>query len=105
MLSVVVLAADVVRIVFLPSKGNPVLLVHPNTMLPLPVSSQGFETITWHRGQVVEPLGTIEHRELSRHHRPEVARYSPRGLAVTLFPEVRSRRVRERLDHPFMIYG
>src|SRR4030095_7233160 len=40
MLSVVVLAADVVRIMVLPSETDPVLLVHTNTVLALPVFQQ-----------------------------------------------------------------
>src|SRR5688572_10134931 len=105
MLSVVVLAADVVRIVLLPSESNPVLLVHPNAVLALPVSNQGFETIAWHRDQVIELLGAIEHRQLPMHHRPDVSGHKPRGLAVSLFPKVRGCHVRERLDHRFTIYG
>ena len=101
MLSVVVLAADIVRIVFLPSESDPVLLVHPNAVLALSVSSQSFEAITRDRGQVIEPLGAIEHRQLPMHNRPDVAGHTPRGLAVSLFPKVRGRHVRERLDHWF----
>jgi hypothetical protein len=45
MLSVIVLAADIVRIVSLPPESDPVLLVHANTVVALAISSQGFEPI------------------------------------------------------------
>ena len=48
MLSVVVFATNVVRIVPLPSERNPVLLVHANAVLSLPVSNQRLETIAGH---------------------------------------------------------
>jgi hypothetical protein len=72
--------------VFLPSERNSVLLVHPNAVLALPVSSQGFETIAWHSGQVIKPLGAVEHRQLPMHHPPEVTRHPASGFAVEFFP-------------------
>src|SRR4029453_4391105 len=105
MLLVVVLAADIVRIVFLPPERDPVLLLHAHTVLALPVSSQGFQAIARHRGQILKPLGTVEHRQLPMHNRPQLPRHPARGLAVSLFPYVRGRGVRERLDHWLTIYG
>jgi hypothetical protein len=86
MLSVVVLAADVVRMVFLPQESDSVLLVHADAVLAFPASSEGFEAIARHGGQVIQPLGAVEYRQLPMDHRPEVAGYTPRGLAVSLFP-------------------
>src|SRR5438067_7431495 len=105
MLSVVVLAADIVRIVCLPPERDPVLLVDANTVLALPVSSPGFQAVARHRGQILKPLGTVEHRQLPMHNRPQLPRHAARGLAVSPFPEVRGRGIRERLDHWFTIYG
>src|SRR5689334_10140547 len=105
MLSVVVLAADIVRIVFLPPESDPVLLVHANTVLALPVSTQGFQAVARHHGQIFKPLRYVEHRQLPMHNRPQLPRHSARGLAVSLFPQVRGRGVRERVDHWFTIYG
>ena len=55
-----------------PSEGDAVLLVHANAVLALPVSSQGLETVAGHRGQVLKPLGAVEHRQLPMHDRPDV---------------------------------
>src|SRR6185436_6252438 len=85
MRSVVVLAAEIVRIVFLPPERDPVLLVHANTVLTLPVSTQGFQAVARHRGQILKPLGGVEHRQLPMHNRPQLPRNSARGLAVSLF--------------------
>jgi len=105
MLSVVVLATDVVRIMPLPPERDPVLLINANAVLALPVSGQGFQAVARHRGQVIEPLGAVEHRQLSMHHWPEAAGQASSGLAVSLFPEVCGRVVRERPDHVVTIYG
>src|SRR5947207_3730749 len=104
MLSVVVLATNVVRIMPLPPKRNPVLLVHANTMLPLPVSNQRLQAIAGNSRQVVQALRAVKHGQLPMHGRPDVARNTPRGLAVSLFPQVRGRGVRERLDHGTTVY-
>jgi hypothetical protein len=42
---VVVLAADVVRIVSLPSERDPILLVHANAVLPLAISGQRLQAM------------------------------------------------------------
>src|SRR5215831_4121944 len=105
MLLVVVLATDVVRIMPLPSERDPVLLVHANAVLPLPVPYQRLQTIAGNRRQIVQTLRRVKHRQLPMHSRPDAARHSPRRLAVSLFPEVRGRGVRERLDHGITIYG
>ena len=98
-------ATDVVRIMPLPSERDPVLLVHSNAVLPLPVSGQHLQTIAGNGRQVVQTLRRVEHRQLPIHGRPDTAGHTPRGLAVSLFPEVRGRGVRERLDHSTTIYG
>src|SRR5215203_1330720 len=105
MLSVVVLAADVVRIMSLPSECDPVLLVDANTVLPLPVTSHRLQAIAGNGRQVVETLRSVKHRQLPMHCGPEVAGHPPRGLAVSLVPQVRACGIRKRLDHDATIYG
>src|SRR3954469_17643659 len=73
MLSVVVLAADVVRIMSVPSECDPILLVDANTVLPLPVTSQRLQAIAGNGRPVVETLRSVKHRQLPMRGGPEVA--------------------------------
>jgi hypothetical protein len=51
---VVVDNLDLVRIWFLPSKANPVLVIHPNAVPAAPVSLEGLKTVPWWNGQVIQ---------------------------------------------------
>ena len=68
-------------------------------------SPPALQTIARTGRQVVQTLRRVEHRQLPIDSRPDAAGHPPRGLAVSLFPEVRGRDVRERLDHGITIYG
>src|SRR6202043_3370530 len=79
MLSVVVLATDVVRIVPLPPECDPVSLVHANAVLSLPVPSQRLQAIAGTSRQIIQSLRAVRHRQLPMHNRPDVAGHTPRG--------------------------
>jgi hypothetical protein len=72
-----------VRIAFLPPESDPVLLVHVNTVLALPVSTQGFQAVARHHGQIFKPMRYVEHRQLPMRNRPQLPRHAAR--AVLLF--------------------
>jgi hypothetical protein len=57
--SVIVHDLDLVRFAVLPHEADPIPVVDPDAMLPLPVTGEGFEMVTRKGAQVVESLGGV----------------------------------------------
>ena len=43
-----------------PTEADPVALVDPDAVLPLPITDQSFEPVSWWHAQVIEPFHRIE---------------------------------------------
>ena len=56
---------DLVRMIILPSKANPPLIVDADGMLPCAVAPQCFEPIAGRNVQIVEALGIVKKTQFS----------------------------------------
>ncbi len=55
-----------------PTKTKPELVVDTNAVLTIAIASERFETIARRASQVVQPMSSIEHRQLSAGYSLEV---------------------------------
>lgn len=67
----------VVSAVGRPLKTDAVLLVDPDTVLPLPVTLQGFEMVAWGNPQMVQLGDSIDLGESPSSHVPQVPAGAP----------------------------
>jgi hypothetical protein len=56
----------VVGIAFFPAEADPVLAVHPNAVLPGPISLQSLQAIAWRNSQVVQGSRPMQNPKLSQ---------------------------------------
>ena len=56
---------DVLRFTVLPYEADPILVIDPDAMLPLPITAKGLEVIARKRAEVVESLGGMQLRQLA----------------------------------------
>jgi hypothetical protein len=61
---VVVNHLDLLRVAVLPDEADPILVVDPNAVLPLPIAGKSLKVIAWERAEVVEALGGVQLRQL-----------------------------------------
>lgn len=65
---------DVFRSIFSPPEAHSIAFVNPNTVLSLPVSSQGLETVTWRKAQVLQLSSSVEHIQFANCAWPQLSR-------------------------------
>jgi hypothetical protein len=56
---------DLLRFTVPPYETDPILVVNPDAVLPLPVAGEGLKVIARKRAQVIESLGCVKLRELA----------------------------------------
>jgi hypothetical protein len=61
---VVVHHFDLLRFAVLPDEADPILVVDPNAVLPLPIAGKSLKAIARERAEVVEALGGVQLRQL-----------------------------------------
>jgi hypothetical protein len=97
---VVVHDLDVVGISVTPYKTKTPLVVDPDTVLPLPLAAQGFQTVSRRRCQIAQIRGAVQLAKLS------ASDPFHSSKAATRLPAVKSPgfRATERPDHPSILY-
>lgn len=55
---------DLLRVAVLPDEADPILVVDPNAVLPLPIAGKSLKVIARERAEVVEALGGVQLRQL-----------------------------------------
>ena len=55
---------NIERITLNPGKADPPLIIDTNTVLPLPISLQSFQTISRRNPQITERWGEVENQKL-----------------------------------------
>ena len=83
----------------IPDEADTPLIVDPDGMLPSPTPCEPFQTIPWWRAQILQPLGGVEHVELSYRDLGDASQ-APRRVT---FEQRSGRLVPETLDHSFNI--
>jgi hypothetical protein len=101
---VVVLAPDVEGIVSLPSKGDPVLIVHPDGVAPNLIPLEGMQVIAGGNLQVVDRRHQIELLQLALGRLPRGVRDASRCLAIDAPEQLPRGLVREGPDHTPIIH-
>jgi hypothetical protein len=84
----------------LPDETDATLIIYPDTVLPLPVAFQGFQTVAGNCGQVAERFRLIQMDQLAERRlfdEPELPR---RYLLKQLF----GRGVSKSLNHKLIVY-
>jgi hypothetical protein len=73
---------DIERVLSLPAKADPPLLVNADAMLPGAISLQSFQVIARGRAQVVQATGFIQQQELASSHALNPGWESSRGFIL-----------------------
>ena len=85
---------DVVSVMSAPHETDPVLIVDPDAVMPLPVAVQFFQPVAWWEPQVSQFNRAIEDGELSPGHAS-----GRRAPSLARSPDFRRLLVGETLDH------
>jgi hypothetical protein len=64
---------DVIGTIFLPGKADPVLIVDPDAVLPLPVAAQSLKPVSRNCRHVLQLLRVVQHPKLPPCYRSNVA--------------------------------
>jgi hypothetical protein len=56
---------DITGIALSPHKTNPPLIVNSNAVLPLSISTQGFQAVSWWNAEIIQRFRPMEQQQLS----------------------------------------
>jgi len=83
------------------TKHNPVLIVDPNAVEPLPFASQFLQAIGGRNSQVIQRVTGIQHVESVPDSFPKLARNLPRGFRVHAVINIMGSLICKRDDHSY----
>jgi len=86
--------------IFRPSKNDPPLVVHPNTVKSLMASFQGFKTISGWDSQVLQAMRCVDHIQFSQSYPKDFRRKPADPLSLSAVEQVFRCWISERFDHP-----
>jgi hypothetical protein len=85
---------------FVPAKAYPELIVHADAVLPGTVAFQSFQPVAWRTSQIIQPLGSRNHFQLTARHRFNV----PKPLYPLTVEHPFGFGTPEALDHALIVY-
>jgi hypothetical protein len=109
---VVICAANLFTVAIRELKDDSILLVHPNAVKAIEISSQFLQSVGGRSPQVFDRCASVQQIELLLHPAPEFASNSAGRLGVAPVVNIGARRIPEAGDHkdiipeyPLFVYG
>jgi len=73
---------NIVSVSLAPTEADTPLVIDPNAVLPLPVSSQFLKAISWRDKKIIQSLRRIQQEQFPLSDAPQIRRRFLHGLAV-----------------------